>query len=309
MKFCSFLELIRWKNLVIIATTLLIIKYGFINVFTSEATLNNFHFFLFLISNLLLAASGYIINDIFDIETDTINRKNKMVIGTYLTVNQSYNLYFTTNIAGVFIGFYIANYLNYPALAIVPISISFLLYLYSKSLKRTFLVGNITVAFFVGLSIALLGFIDLLLIKNINLLGIHYLLFELILEFSVFAFLINLIREIIKDIEDINGDNELNMKTLPIVIGIKHSKFVIMVFTLLLVSALFYFIINYLPTNSLLFYYFLVAIGVPILYFIFKLFLAKTKSDFDYLSKILKICMVTGIFSLLLISLTVKNVF
>ncbi|MDO9262141.1 MAG: prenyltransferase, partial [Flavobacteriaceae bacterium] len=81
MKLWPFLQLIRWKNLVILATTLLIIKFGFINIFTNAYTLDNFRFFILLISTVLISAAGYLINDIHDIETDRINKPNKVYIG------------------------------------------------------------------------------------------------------------------------------------------------------------------------------------------------------------------------------------
>lgn len=309
MKLWFFLQLIRWKNLVILATTLLILKFCFINIFTEMETLDIFRFFILLMSIVLISAAGYIINDIQDIETDLINKPDKVFVGTVFTMKQSYSWYLILNFLGVLLGFYIANYLQKPIFSSVFIIVSFLLYYYSITLKKWPLIGNIVIGLLVSLSILTLAFFDLILNAKTDDLGFHYLLFELIFEFSIFAFMLNFIREIVKDIEDVPGDKLMQMKTLPILIGLKYSKLIIGFLTLILIIALTYFIISYLPFHTILFYYFIIFITLPLLYFEFKLYHSAAKSDFDYLSKILKFCMLTGIISILLISLTLKNVF
>ncbi|MDH3381268.1 MAG: geranylgeranylglycerol-phosphate geranylgeranyltransferase [Flavobacteriaceae bacterium] len=308
MNYLPFLQLIRWKNLVILAATLLIIKFGFINIFTTNYSLDYLRFVILLASIISIAAAGYIINDIYDIEIDQINKPYKLVIGKVFTISQAYNMYFIFNIFGVLMGFYLANYLEKPIYSGLFIMTSFLLYYYSSTLKKVPLIGNIVVASLIGFCILLCAYFDLIINTSTANLGMHYLLFELILEFSVFAFLINLIREIVKDIEDIKGDKELNIKTLPLLIGIKYSKYVIGLFTLILIISILYFTFSYIPRSSFIFYYFLLAIFLPLLYFIFRLRKSKTKTDYSLLSKILKFCMITGILSILLISLTIKNV-
>lgn len=308
MKFWAFLQLIRWKNLVILATTLLIIKFGFINIFTDAFTLDHFRFSILLISTLLISAAAYIINDIQDIETDLINKPTKVLVGTIFTIQQSYNWYLICNVLGVFLGFYLANYLQKPIFSGFFIMVSFMLYYYSTTLKKWPLIGNIVIALLVSLSILTLAFFDLIVVTNTTNLGFHYLLFELIFEFSVFAFMINLIREIVKDTEDVMGDKTLHMKTLPILIGIQYTKLFIGFLCLILIILLLYFCIIYLTFNTYIFYYFLLLITLPLLYFEFKLYQSNTKTDYEYLSKILKICMLTGIFSILFISLSIKNV-
>lgn len=308
MNYLPFLQLIRCKNLVILAATLLIIKFGFVNVFTTNFSLDNLRFIVLLSSIISIAAAGYIINDIYDIEIDQINKPNKLVIGKAFTIAQAYNMYFIFNIFGVLMGFYLTNYLEKPIYSGLFITTSFLLYYYSATLKKVPLIGNILVASLISFCILLYAYFDLIINVSTTNLGIQYLLFELILEFSVFAFLINLIREIVKDIEDLKGDKELYVKTLPLLIGIKYSKYVIGLFTLILIISILYFTFSYIPRSSFIFYYFLLAIFLPLLYFMYRLYKSKTKTDYSLLSKLLKFCMISGILSILLISLTIKNV-
>lgn len=303
-----FFKLIRWKNLLILAVTLIIIKVGFIDIFTIHSSLNIPNFLILLASNLFIAAAGYIINDILDVETDKINKPSKVFINNSIPIKLAYNLYFTLNVLGVIGGFYIANFLKFPVLALIPISISYLLYLYSTTLKKVPFIGNLLIASLISLSILTLAFFDLILTENSEILGYHYTLFLVLVDFSIFAFLINLIREIIKDIEDIKGDSLLNMRTLPILAGIKFTKNLLSILVLLLISGVGYFVFKYLPNDTLIFYYFIISIIAPLLYLLIKLQKATLKSDYNFLSLLLKIIMVFGTFAILLISLTIKNV-
>ncbi len=308
MKLLSFLQLIRWKNLVILTATLLIIKIGFINQFTANYAFDTLRFFIFLLSSVFITAAGFIINDIQDIETDQINKPTKVFVGKIFSISQSYNWYIIFNVLGVLMGFYLANYLQKPIFSSVPIIISFLLYFYSTTLKKWPFIGNLVVAFLISFSILSLAFFDLILQVKLNDLGFHFMLFEIIFEFSIFAFIINLNREIVKDLEDVEGDKLMQMNTLPILIGLKYTKIIIAFLTLILLIALVFFISSYLPFNTILFYYFIIFLIIPLLYFGLKLYQSKSKTDYSYLSNILKICMLFGIISILFITLSIKNV-
>lgn len=307
MKISSYFKLIRWKNLVILASTLLIIKFGFIDIFTTSSALNTFNFSIFLVSNVLIAAAGYVINDLLDIEIDLINKPTKVYINSQISVKSAYNLYFLLNVTGVLAGFYIANLLGFPVLALIPIVVSYLLYLYSTTLKRIAFLGNMAIAFLISLSIISLAFFDLILINSSDVVGYNYTLFLLLLDFAIFAFFINLVRELIKDIEDIDGDKSMRLKTLPIVAGIKFSKYVAVLLILILLVGILYFVFSLLPIYSFIFYYFIVTIILPLLYLAIKISVSNLKSDFNFISLLLKIIMIFGTLSIIFISISVKN--
>ncbi|MBS3992625.1 MAG: geranylgeranylglycerol-phosphate geranylgeranyltransferase [Bacteroidetes bacterium] len=307
MKISSYFKLIRWKNLVILASTLLIIKFGFIDIFTTSSALNTFNFSIFLVSNVLIAAAGYVINDLLDIEIDLINKPTKVYINSQISVKSAYNLYFLLNVTGVLAGFYIANLLGFPVLALIPIVVSYLLYLYSTTLKRIAFLGNMVIAFLISLSIISLAFFDLILINSSDVVGYNYTLFLLLLDFAIFAFFINLVRELIKDIEDIDGDKSMRLKTLPIAAGIKFSKYVAVLLILILLVGILYFVFSLLPIYSFIFYYFIVTIILPLLYLAIKISVSNLKSDFNFISLLLKIIMIFGTLSIIFISISVKN--
>jgi 4-hydroxybenzoate polyprenyltransferase len=119
------------------------------------------------------------------------------------------------------------------------------------------------------------------------------------LNYALFAFFINLLREIIKDMEDINGDYKAGMNTLPIAIGIERSAKVVFVLTIVLLFAVGYYVVNVLYKNQIMVLYFLVFIMGPLLYLAIKMFSANTKKEFHQMSQVLKLVMLFGMGSLL----------
>lgn len=308
MKIIPFLQLVRWKNLVILATTLLILKYSFINVFANETALNHLFFFLYLLSVLFIAAAGYIINDIYDVETDKINKPKKVYINTFFSINQAYIFYLILNTIGVLLGFLLVNYLQKPIFSGFFIIGSFMLYYYSSTLKKIPFMGNLVVAFFISLTLVFLAYFDLILVKTMNYASTNILLFDIIIDFSIFSFMLHLIREIIKDIEDIKGDIKLQMNTLPIYIGIDKTKIILLLLLFILTALVLYFISSYLINYSLVYIYISTTLIIPLFYIFYLVLKAKKPSDFSKISTLLKYCMLFGIIAILLISLTLQNV-
>lgn len=308
MKLSAFFRLIRWKNLVILTTTLLFIKYGFINIFTDEFTLNHLFFFFYLLSVLFIAAAGYVINDIYDIETDIINKPKKVYVSTYFSINQAYTIYFILNITGVILGFIIVNYLQKPIFSGIYILGSFLLYYYSTTLKRIPFIGNFVVAFFISLTLVFLAFFDLILFESEGSLSVNLLLFNIIVDFAIFSFMLHLIREIVKDVEDIDGDKQLNMKTLPIYIGLEKTKIIILLLLFILTVLVVYFMSSYLTNYIVVYGYLSVTLIIPLFYIFYLVLKAKEHSSFAKISSVIKICMITGLIAIPLITLSLLNV-
>ncbi len=304
----AFLNLIRWKNLLLIALMQIIFRYGFLKHQDLILALNHFQYFLLILSTLCIAAAGYIINDIEDQYTDFFNKPESVIIGKKITEKNAYNYYFVLNIIGVIAGFYLSRCIMRSNFAIIFIVISFLLYLYATSLKQSLLIGNILIAILTSLSVVIIGIFDLFpAIYDGNKIIIST-LFLILLDYAIFAFLINLMREIIKDCEDILGDKNMDMNTLPIKIGIPKTAKIISIFSILPILILFYYInINYFQSN--LYYittYCLIFILAPLIYFSIKSWSAKDKSDFKKLSFLLKVILFFGILSVLVLTANMK---
>ncbi len=299
-----FFRLIRWKNLVMIILTQVLIKYALFEPLNIDVALNGFAFSLLVLSTVCIAAAGNIINDIYDVETDIINKPDKVIIGHGISESMAFNLFLGLSIVGVGIGFYLSNHIERSGFSAVFVISSALLYIYSTYLKATVLIGNIVVSALVAMSIIIVGLFDLLPAITPENQLVQLGVFKILLGYALFAFMLNMLREIIKDIEDIKGDTDLGMKTFPIVIGREGSIKFVFGLSILPPGAIVLYITHYLYQNQLAVIYFLIFILGPLLYFSIKIISAKKNEDLYHLSHVLKLVMLTGVLSLLLYPLT-----
>jgi 4-hydroxybenzoate polyprenyltransferase len=304
----NFLKLIRYQNLLLLAFMQLIFRYGFLKLQSIPLALNHFQYGLLVLSTVLIAAAGYIINDILDQETDYDNRPENTIVGRLVSEKAAYNLYFVLNILGVGIGYYLANIIQRPSFAGLFIIISATLYMYATNLKQMLLIGNVIVALLLSLSVLIIGLFDLLPATggdNVKVMGD---IFTILMHYATFAFIINLIREIVKDMEDVEGDYNQGMSTLPIAIGIEKTSKV--VFTLGIIATLILLLyINFNLMESKLYFavvYALLFVVAPMIFFVTKIWTAKTRQEFHLMSTLLKWVIFFGILSVLVITLNIK---
>lgn len=299
----SILNLIRWKNLLMIALVQLLIKYALLEPFGINTTLDTFGIILLIVSTICIAAAGNIINDIYDVETDTINKPNKVIIGKSVSEKTGFNLFIIFNIIGVGIGFFLSNHVGKSAFFSVFVIISALLYVYATYLKQTLLLGNIVISILVALSLIVVGIFELLPAITAQNQQTQLTFFNIILDYALFAFIINLLREIAKDIEDIDGDYKVGMNTLPIAIGRERATKVLFVLSLIPIVLVATYVVKYLYKNPLAVGYFLLFIIGPLLYITIKSFNAKAKKDYRHISNMIKLVMLFGMLSLVLYKL------
>ena len=303
----NFLNLIRWKNLLMIALVQLLIKYAFLESFGVQTSLTPSGITWLILATISIAAAGNIINDIYDVETDAINKPNKLIVGKSISEKTAYNLFIAFNVIGVGLGFYVSHLVGKSPFFSIFVVISVLLYVYATYLKRTFLIGNIVISVLVALSIIIVGIFELLPSITPDNQPFQLAFFKVIFNYALFAFSINLLREITKDIEDIDGDYKAGMKTLPIVIGRERATNLLFVLSLVPLFALAYYTIHSLYKNQIAVIYFLLFIMGPLLYISIKAFSAKTKKDYHHISNMLKLVMLLGMLSLLLYIFILKK--
>lgn len=302
----KYLHLIRYKNLLMLAFMQLIFYFGYIKLENIPSALANWQFVLLVLSTICISAGGYIINNIIDQDSDSINKSKDVVVGVSISENIAYNLYIAFTLTGVSIGFYLSNVILRPNFLLVFILPAALLYIYATSLKQIFIIGNIVVALLLSLSIIIIGLFVIFPAtdgENVNQMRI---IFSVLIDYAIIAFIINFLREIVKDLEDINGDYQLGLKTLPIVFG--ESKTTKLTFGLSFIPILFilYYIYNYLFQLQFTTVYILGAIVGPLLYFSIKIWSAKTKKEYHHLSQVLKLIIFLGSLSILVIALNKK---
>jgi 4-hydroxybenzoate polyprenyltransferase len=266
----------------------------------ADLTLSDFLFALLMIATVCIAAAGNIINDIYDVEIDYINKPEKVIIGKKVTEKNANYLFIILNIIGVGLGFYISKQIGKPEFSGYFVVISALLYLYATFIKSIPIFGNVIVSALVAFSLLIVGLFDLL--PAINFLNQDYqsFIFGILLNYSFFAFYINLMREIVKDIEDIDGDKNGDLSTLPIILGRKRTSYIVFGMSVLAMFGAVYYIYIHLYNYTYAVVYFLLFTLAPLLYFSIKIWDAKDKSDYTFLSKLLKIIMLLGMCSILL---------
>jgi len=283
-------------------------RYVFLAQQDVPLALADWQYGLLVLSTVLIAAAGYVVNNIFDIPSDTINKPNDVVVGRGISETRAYNIYIGLNITGVALGFYLSNVIMRPMFASLFIFIASLLYFYATNLKQIMIIGNVVVAMLLAASVLIIGVFDLFPATTSENQAQMASLFSILLDYALFAFIINFIREIVKDIEDVDGDYNQGMNTLPIAIGKSRAAKIalataIMAFILLLLYTTKYFFENNLLIVTFYSFAFVLA---PLLYFIVKIFGAKTQKDFHHLSTILKLILFFGILSILIIFLNHK---
>ena len=287
----------------------LVIRFGYLELVNIPLSLWYWQYSLLIVATVLIAAGGYVINDIFDQETDAENKPSKVIIGKSISESKAYTIYASLTITGVACGFILANSVEHSNFAVVFVLIATLLYFYASTLKQIALVGNIVVALLLAFSVIIIGMFDIF--PNTFDMNRQQmtLAFSILLDYAKFAFIINLVREIIKDIQDIKGDNTQGMKTLPIIIGISKTK--IIAFILLLVPSLYllYYSKTYLFENNL-FYglaYILALVVAPMIMCLTQIWNAKENNDYKKISTFLKWIIFFGILSIAVVTLNIKH--
>ena len=243
---------------------------------------------IFAIVTVLITLSGYLINDYFDRETDKINQKVKLSPPAIL------KLYFIAVFTGFILAFRLAMSLGYPLLTLIYLLAVVLLYMYSSSWKKKVLIGNIVVSGFTAGVPLILLYAEL---ENLPLIKEEV---PIILMFGLFSFLISMTREIIKDIEDVEGDRVASYNTLPIVYGVERAKLVAGIFCLTLIIVLLlwqYFCLDLAVSIHLLT---LIVLYFPLIYLLIKLF-RKSPPNWHSLSLLCKLIMLMGLLLLILL--------
>ncbi len=276
----AFFSLIRWNNLIILVLCQYMSRVFLVGPSAQWSVyLFEWPFFLIMLTFVLITSAGYIINDYYDIKIDIINKPQRVVVGNKISKRKSLYLTIVLDITGIIVGLMVSI-----AVGIFSFLFALVLWLYASFLKRLPFVGNFLVA--------------LLTAGSIFVLSLHYRGdMTYLYIFSTFALLICLIRELIKDIEDVQGDRAFNCRTLPIVLGIRKTKRVI--YSIVILFFIFVFWVNSLTQSLSILIYFLL-LGFFMGYFICLLSSATTKKDFSRLSAYAKAIMVSGVLMMIL---------
>jgi 4-hydroxybenzoate polyprenyltransferase len=309
----AFFRLVRWPNLVFIFLTQLLFYYciqlplhAYRYIYISTApmiVLTPRLFYLLALSSVLIAAAGYIINDYFDLNIDRVNKPKRLVVDRIIKRRWTILWHWILSGLGLLLSFYVSWRLRNPLIALGNLATVVLLYFYSTTFKRKLLIGNVIISLLTAWVILVLyvgefywaGLGDetyRLLLSS---------LFKYAIVYSSFAFLISLIREVVKDIEDMDGDMKYGCRTMPIVWGVNVAKVFAGTLIVVLLAALvilqFYVLQKaWFPLTA----YGVLLVDLPLLWILRKLYAAQTKEDYHRLSNRIKLVMLAGILSITL---------
>lgn len=305
MKFLqAFIRLVRWPNLLFIGITQTLFVYSIVHplIYSAGAVPNvrGLYFVLLVIASVLIAAGGYIINDYFDLNIDQVNKPDKLVVEKIISRRWVIFWHLILSVTGVALGFYVDWFTRVKFLGVANLICVALLFLYSISLKKKMLVGNVLISLLTAWVILVIGWCETSNLLQPSLLGSYTeRITRITFLYAGFAFVISLIREVVKDMEDIEGDRKFGCTTMPIVLGINATKVFVAVWLVVLTGALsivqFYALIIkwwWSAAYSVLF------IIIPLIYASKLLFKSNTSVDYYKLSNIIKAIMFTGILSM-----------
>ena len=242
------LNLIRYKNLIFIILIQCLITYALINPLIMQYGLlpltPAWMVWLVILSTVIIAAAGYVINDYFDLKIDRINKPDKVLIGDVISKDFAVRMYQILTVIGIALGLIVAVVLKSFTIGFIYILVPGLLWFYSASYKRQMFVGNLMIALMSGLVILLPLLVEETVLSTyygelLRMTPISKTLFSWVCGFAGFAFLWTLIREIIKDAQDIAGDSEMECRTIPIVWGETVSKIIVSCLVVLAIGLLY----------------------------------------------------------------------
>ncbi len=310
----TFLKLVRWPNLLIVAFTMILMRYAVVEPVISKITVSIiggtgemmplslkfpwYDFIVLILATVCLTAGGYVINDYFDIRTDLINR-GEVIVGSKVPRRKAMLLHNILNIIGVTAGFYISWKAGYFWMGMLFLIVSGLLYFYSASYKRQFLVGNLVVAILTAMVPLLVVFYEwpaLYRFYEVNAFSSPDLnvIFYWVGGFALFAFITTLTREIIKDIEDFEGDMAYGRNTVPVVTGILTARIIAIVLTAVTIAML-YLVWRFFLHDKITLVYISAAVVVPLAIVIYRLILSPGKRQLHSASRLMKIAQCSGV--------------
>lgn len=286
------------NNVLLLVFGMLAFKYGFLDrqeILT--LALNDWQYGLMVLACALIAAGGAFINNVAGVGKENTTQYSEAT---------AYNIYIALTLAGAGLGYYIANFTGRPMFSGVFIAGAATLYIYATSLKQTILVSNILIALTMSLPIVAIGVFTMFpVIADYNR-PLLATLFDLMLDYALFIFVIGLLITFVKDLATTDDDYNSGITTLPIALGRARALKIILAFTILPVAMLFYYANTYIIDLTIALGYGLFLILGPLVYFVIKVWSAKTVKEFMHLETVLRIVLFLTLLSIVVITLNIE---
>ena len=298
-----FLRLVRWPNLFFILLAESLFHFFIYKpLYPNLALTADYPFYFIVATSICIAAAGYIINDYFDVNIDQVNKPKMVVVGAHISRRWVIFWHLILSMGGVYISLIAFPFQQYVHVHFSNLATIFILWFYSTNFKRDFLIGNVVIAVLTAWTIGVVYFSKFTFIQLVhptNMLPTDLKLFKLMLLYSSFAFILTLIREALKDMEDMDGDEKFGCKTMPIAWGLQTTKVYVAVWLMVLILVLTIIQLYAVPFGWWIpIIYCIVTIIAPLAYVLFNLKQAFTRADFNKLSNLIKFAMLMGILSM-----------
>lgn len=301
------MRLVRWGNLLFLGALVWVMeKWVAVPILNAAAYGEQMPWYILLlleIAVILIAAGGYVINDYFDVKIDRINRPDAVIVTRTISKPAAMRLSICLSAAGAACGILEAILLRSMTIGILFVIVPGLLWFYSSSYKRLFMIGNLTIALLAAVTPMLVAITNVAILQLrfetiLPYISLPHDLYAWLGGFALFAFLLTWIREIIKDMQDQMGDRELECHSMPVVWGDLWTKVFVtalIILTLAIIGHIWYRLLPFpIGWTSLSTRYIALGIVVPLLSAIWLLWSAKIPSDYKSCQQVIKFTMLIG---------------
>jgi 4-hydroxybenzoate polyprenyltransferase len=301
--FISFLKLVRWPNLFFILLAQSLFQFCIYHpLYPNDTNPGNVSFIFIVLSSVCIAAAGYVINDYFDINIDQVNKPQKVVVSNIISRRWVIFWHLFLSMVGLYLTMIAFPFQNYWHIHVANLLSILFLWFYSTTLKKQLLIGNILIAVLTAWAIGVVYFskftiFDLTHPHDSSATTMRF--FKIMVLYTSFAFVLTIIREALKDIEDMEGDAKYGCRTIPIVWGLKATKVYLAVWLIVVIAILTMIQLYVIPFGwywSVL--YCLLLIIAPLVYVLFQLPKSYTSQHFSNLSLWIKVAMLAGVLSM-----------
>ncbi|UTW63044.1 geranylgeranylglycerol-phosphate geranylgeranyltransferase [bacterium SCSIO 12741] len=313
----AYIKAVRWQNLAIMALIMYLLRWAVFKPYLAlqslELQFSELDFFLLVLSVILVAGAGNIINDYFDIKIDRVNKPDRIIVGRHIKRRVAMASHIVMNGIAVALAGYVAIKAGSYQLALIHVILIATLWFYSTDFKRRLVWGNLAIALCVAIVPLMVSIYEVpalvdeyhpFLEEHPQAYGpfMHTIktLFFWTLAFSGFAFLMTFAREITKDIVDMKGDSAFGCKTMPVVFGIRKTSWILITIYLIVLGLVVFLHVNYVydRLSALYFYGFL---GPLILFIMWLTYSGKESKQFRFPAEMNKIASVVGILYMLIV--------
>ena len=313
-KIIGFLKLIRFVNLLFIAFTQYVFyHFVVVPVYMEEQlhqpVLDEHNMYLIILASVSIAAGGYIINDYFDVNIDLINKPNRTLVGTIIKRRTAILLHLFFSLLGIVLTGYVAFQINQSAILIINVICVIALWYYSTTLKKKLFYGNVLISLMTAWVVLILYVCEIKLV-SVHTISAEFTATLIIYKYAIlyggFAFLVSLLREIVKDMEDIEGDRLNSCHTLPIAWGIPITKMILNALILLINVLISIFSFYMLMQGGIyIAFFFFLFILLPLFYVRKRIVKSVTSSDMHRISTIVKFILLAGICSMIFFKISI----